>query len=97
MVHASNKSVPLLNLFHIFDDCNVGPRFYVSIIEAGLKLHSDGKAGRPPTALMDILWPHKSDRHAPWITELGWTCVPPNSDMQQVVATCLFFLLYLLP
>ena len=33
-----------------------------------------------------MLWPALKDREAPWITELGWTVVPPNSDPQQLHA-----------
>ncbi|CAJ1336818.1 unnamed protein product [Effrenium voratum] len=62
------------------DQCEeTGPRFYVSIIEAAIRR---GPAPRLPPALEELVWPRLKDRREPWITELGWTLVPPGSDPQ---------------
>ena len=66
-----------------------GPRFYASVITAALRPHTgccgeDGTAPRAPEALEALLWPIAADAEAPWVTELGWTIVPPCSDPQQV-------------
>ena len=79
-----------------------GPRFYASIIDsargrsrarAGAPpavrngiCDRRGKAPRPPRSLARLLWPMRSDGEAPWITELGWTIVPPHSPPQDVHA-----------
>ena len=59
---------------------------YVSIIPAAIARYEKTKAPPPPSELMDLLWPEAIDREAPWITELGWTCVPPDQDPQEMHA-----------
>ena len=71
-----------------------GPRFYVSIVEAARDPRSgccdggeDGsRAPRLPLSTEALLWPEPHDRVAPWLTELGWTLVPPHSDPQCIHA-----------
>ena len=67
-----------------------GPRFYASIITAARRPHTgccgaDGTAApRAPEQLEALLWPAPADAEAPWVTELGWTIVPPCSDPQRM-------------
>jgi len=65
------------------DDKCSGPRWYVTCTEAVMK-HYDGPgmAPLPPLELQDLLWPFDRDRTQPWLTELGWTEVPENSEPQ---------------
>lgn len=63
-----------------------GPRFYVSIMAAAMRR---GPAPRPPKDAAAILWPNRKDRERPWITEVGWTMVPPSSDAQAMHADIL--------
>ncbi|CAJ1433092.1 unnamed protein product, partial [Effrenium voratum] len=64
------------------DQCEeTGPRFYVSIIEAAIRR---GPAPRLPPALEELVWPRLKDRREPWITELGWTLVPPGCGSAMV-------------
>jgi hypothetical protein len=60
-----------------------GPRFYVSVMEAAMRR---GPAPHPPHEFASLLWPKEEDRHKPWLTELGWTMVPPDSDAQAMHA-----------
>jgi len=41
-----------------------------------------GVAPPPPLELQDLIWPDMEDRQKPWLTEIGWTIVPENSDPQ---------------
>ena len=65
-----------------------GPRWYVSIIEAAWQQRSgccdeEGRLPPLPPTLVDVLWPNETDGGKPWLTELGWTVVPPHSSPQQ--------------
>jgi len=60
-----------------------GPRFYVSVMPAAMWR---GPAPPPPKDAVRILWPDMQDRRNPWITEVGWTMVPPSSDAQAMHA-----------
>lgn len=60
-----------------------GPRWYVTCMEAAMKHYGlQGVAPPPPDCLQALLWPCKEDRRRPWLTELGWTVVPENSNPQ---------------
>ena len=64
-----------------------GPRWYVSVIEAAWQqgggcCDNEGKLPHLPPRLVDILWPESTDGESPWVTELGWTVVPPHSAPQ---------------
>ena len=70
-----------------------GPRWYASCIDAARRKTKDpgciddsGRLPRPPSELERLLWPDPTDAEAPWITELGWTIVPPGSDPQDMHA-----------
>lgn len=60
-----------------------GPRFYVSVMLAAMRR---GPAPPPPKDVARILWPYQPDRRKPWITEVGWTMVPPLSNAQAMHA-----------
>jgi len=64
-----------------------GPRWYVTCTEA-LLAHFRLReiVPVPPGSLQELLWPCDEDRNAPWLTELGWTLVPENSDPQEMHA-----------
>lgn len=71
-----------------------GPRFYASVIGEAWRQHDSGGAEgvhsaspvrpvpRAPESTLKLLWPEVADRAGPWVTELGWTVVPPHSDPQ---------------
>merc|ERR1719215_182235 len=60
-----------------------GPRWYVTCSEAVMKHYRKrGVAPPPPGIAQDILWPLAEDRRRPWLTEVGWTLVPENSEPQ---------------
>ena len=68
-----------------------GPRWYCSIISAALHTaggccDTDGHAPRPPFEIQQLLWPEATEGARPWITELGWTLVPSDSDAQMLHA-----------
>eukprot|EP00928_Gymnodinium_smaydae_P088827 TRINITY_DN72876_c0_g1_i1.p1 TRINITY_DN72876_c0_g1~~TRINITY_DN72876_c0_g1_i1.p1 ORF type:complete len:807 (-),score=161.93 TRINITY_DN72876_c0_g1_i1:78-2498(-) len=65
------------------DDEYSGPRWYVTCTEAVMNHYEAvGVAPPPPSQLQAILWPCEEDRQQPWLTEIGWTIVPENSDPQ---------------
>mmetsp|Transcript_89187 Transcript_89187/g.158059 ORF Transcript_89187/g.158059 Transcript_89187/m.158059 type:complete len:698 (-) Transcript_89187:66-2159(-) len=70
------------------EDEYTGPRFYVSLVEHSMK---NGPAPRPPKEMLELLWPEENDRLQPRITELGWTVIPPGSDMQTLHADILSY------
>ena len=61
-----------------------GPRFYASLIEAYRERVSFVPA--PPPRLASLVWSVPGDMAAPWVTEIGWTIVPPHSDPQELHA-----------
>ena len=64
-----------------------GPRFYASLVEAArgpTGCCTAGHAPRPPSALAALLWSTREEASRPWVSELGWTHVPPASHPQQV-------------
>ena len=66
-----------------------GPRFYASLVEAARGPEgccTDGHAPRPPAELIALLWSTREDASRPWVSELGWTHVPPASHPQLVHA-----------
>lgn len=62
---------------------STGPRFYVSVMPAAMKR---GPAPPLPKDAACLLWPDEEDRIKPYITEVGWTMVPPDSDAQAMHA-----------
>ena len=62
---------------------NAGPRFYVSVLPTAMDI---GVAAAPPEQLRDALWPGASGVHNCWLTEMGWTVVPPKSSAQMLHA-----------
>ena len=62
---------------------NTGPRFYVSVLPTAMAI---GVATAPPEQLRHVLWPGAAGAHNCWVTEMGWTLVPPRSSAQMLHA-----------